>query len=543
MRAVDSSYCCIFFFSLLLSSRIQVTEARAAQDTRWVDKTSALNSSTDEEPTADSLVSLPDQLDRVQCDCKNQTDVCTCVLINDNGEVTTYSVDPEIAEQAMALMREEFLLSQRAKMNEAQHFASGDNETYSFLYNNVKTSASSDRRTWPPKEPYKYENVHLGELSGREEPLLHLQTFPASPKVIGTSFLLVNQVTRCAERYFRDDQVTCRKVTSVKQTYIHYENITKVHRSLDRCDIMYINIHGFRSSQVDDVYVSLRKNQLSLHKENVDESMCILLVDWREGAASQGVYYYAPAAANTVTVGREVALLTYYLILLDKVEATDVHMIGFSLGAQVTHFASVWLRNLTSNDVGTRLYMDDWQIGRITGLDPAARDFSSYNGSHLEREDAAFVDVIHTSIVEADGGVRDVLAGRFGMSEAIGAIDFYPNGGTSSQPECSRGPSEVCSHNRAIVYFTDSMDLSLDETLFRSVPCDSYEHLSKCEQLFLSNSTSNLSRQAKLRAISSMGIRSIQFGGRGSHYLNYLARKERSSGEAREDVDDYDWDY
>lgn len=542
MKAVDSTNCCIFIISLFFASNLQLIQLTAATNDQLMEKTWSSNSPSDAEQLNRSAETPLDSLDRLQCDCKNNTNVCTCVLMDEKDQVTTYSVDREIAEQAMSMMREDWLLSHRVKMNQ-NDVSSDSNETYSFLYNNVKTSTTSDRRTWPPKEPYKYDNVQLGELSGREEPLFHLQTFPASPKVIGTSFLLINQLTQCAEKYIRHDQVTCRKVTNIKQTYIHYENITKVYKSLDKCDLMYINIHGFRSSQVDDVYVSLRKNQLNYHKENIDESMCILLVDWREGAASQGVYYYAPAAANTVTVGREVALLAYYLILFDKVEASDVHMIGFSLGAQVTHFASIWLQNLTSNDVVQRTDIDDWKIGRITGLDPAARDFSSYNGSHLDRDDAIFVDIIHTSIVEADGGVRDVLAGRFGMSEAIGGIDFYPNGGTSSQPECSRGPSEVCSHNRAIVYFTDSMDTTLDEKLFRSVPCDSYDHLGKCEQLFFSNSSSNLSRQAKLRAISSMGIRSIQYGGRGSHYLDYLPKKERSTGEVREDVDDYDWDY
>jgi len=42
----------------------------------------------------------------------------------------------------------------------------------------------------------------------------------------------------------------------------------------------------------------------------------------------------------------------------------------------------------------------------------------------LDKEDATFVDVIHT-----ETGIQ-------GISEPIGHVDFYPNNGKSSQPGC-----------------------------------------------------------------------------------------------------------
>lgn len=61
------------------------------------------------------------------------------------------------------------------------------------------------------------------------------------------------------------------------------------------------------------------------------------------------------------------------------------------------------------------------------GLDPALPLFEDGSANRrLGPTDAQFVDIIHT-----DGGI-------LGNPEAIGHVDFYPNGGHALQPGCAR---------------------------------------------------------------------------------------------------------
>lgn len=65
------------------------------------------------------------------------------------------------------------------------------------------------------------------------------------------------------------------------------------------------------------------------------------------------------------------------------------------------------------------------------GLDPAGPQFES-RGVHLRKDDAVFVDVLHTS---TGSGWTDIVAGHLGMASSCGHVDFYPNGGRQ-QPGC-----------------------------------------------------------------------------------------------------------
>lgn len=114
-------------------------------------------------------------------------------------------------------------------------------------------------------------------------------------------------------------------------------------------------------------------------------------------------------------------------------------------------------------------------IGRITGLDPAEPYFQGMGEQvRLDPGDAMFVDVIHTDarsffLLEIPG---------YGMSQACGHIDFYPNNG-KEQPGCALsqeggtlipltlvkdGIEEAsrvllaCNHVRAIKLFIDSIN-------------------------------------------------------------------------------------
>lgn len=92
-------------------------------------------------------------------------------------------------------------------------------------------------------------------------------------------------------------------------------------------------------------------------------------------------------------------------------------MIGHSLGAHLSGFAGKTILSLTAGQ---------GKLKRITGMDPALPLFSVQDPSaRLDRDDAVMVDVVHT-----DGY-------RIAIGEAIGRVDFYPNGGVAPQPGCS----------------------------------------------------------------------------------------------------------
>jgi hypothetical protein len=278
--------------------------------------------------------------------------------------------------------------------------------------------------------------------------------------------------------------------------------------------------------------------------------VCVLLIDWRDGAAATSSNFYAQAAANTITVGRQAGLLFYQLVASRQISPSDIHIIGFSLGAHVAHFASKWYRQLILN-TNTRRHdprqlspptvrgsanpvlgsaLTGASFGRITGLDPAARHFQGYENAFLIRGDASFVDVIHSSIVYHSGNFLDVLNSRYGIPDPTGDVDFYPNGGDAPQPGCS-GTTTSCSHNRAIDYFIDSLNVSISRESRIAVPCDDYEHFDECYNSLnhLLTSISSMRRQATSATtammmrgnVSCMGIESLMFAGRGKMFLQY----------------------
>lgn len=87
----------------------------------------------------------------------------------------------------------------------------------------------------------------------------------------------------------------------------------------------------------------------------------------------------------------------------------------------------------------------------MSGLDPAAPLFEYVlirnTTQCLDKTDANFVDVIHTA------------SKIFGVFEAVGHADFYPNGGFVPMPGCGNILTSVsCSHNRAIEYLIESVN-------------------------------------------------------------------------------------
>ena len=76
------------------------------------------------------------------------------------------------------------------------------------------------------------------------------------------------------------------------------------------------------------------------------------------------------------------------------------------------------------------LYLFTYTIG----LDPAEPYFQYTDPAvRLDRNDAKFVDVIHSD-------VASIMSGGFGMSQSCGHVDFFLNGGVN-QPGCKKNVS------------------------------------------------------------------------------------------------------
>ncbi|XP_065157038.1 lipoprotein lipase-like [Atheta coriaria] len=155
------------------------------------------------------------------------------------------------------------------------------------------------------------------------------------------------------------------------------------------------------------------------------------------------------ASANSVrNVGNYVGDFLIKITKQFSIPMSSVHVIGHSLGGQVSGFVGKRVIEVTGE-----------KVHRISALDPAAPLFENNPDSmRLSRKDAQIVDVIHT-----DGGV-------LGCELPLGHVDFYPNGGKRWQPGCystdSENPIErlqaymndfYCSHHKSYHYFTASI--------------------------------------------------------------------------------------
>ncbi|CAH1271918.1 PNLIP [Branchiostoma lanceolatum] len=164
-------------------------------------------------------------------------------------------------------------------------------------------------------------------------------------------------------------------------------------------------VHGFLDDTNVD-WIEDMKNAI-LFRDDVN----MFLVDW---SSSSQTLDYTQAAADIRVVGAKLARFIIFLRFLTRAEEKNMHIIGHSLGAHVAGYA------------GERL---NGRLGRITGLDPAYPFFENKPPEvRLDTTDAIFVDVIHTD-ADADHKLG------FGMDQAIGHLDFYPNGG-QEQPGC-----------------------------------------------------------------------------------------------------------
>jgi len=113
-----------------------------------------------------------------------------------------------------------------------------------------------------------------------------------------------------------------------------------------------ILIHGWKDSLHSNHNRMIKNAYLS-----EAEDFNIIVVDWSEMACDNN---YFKSVAATRYVGRSVATLIKFMMTYHNVSASNIHLIGFSLGAHTSGFAGMY----------TRIFSGQ-KIGRITGLGKA----------------------------------------------------------------------------------------------------------------------------------------------------------------------------
>nr|CAD7413943.1 unnamed protein product [Timema cristinae] len=182
-----------------------------------------------------------------------------------------------------------------------------------------------------------------------------------------------------------------------------------------------IVVHGWRSN-------ALSLDEIRSAYISSGEAVNVIMMDWSTGASN---LVYEVCRENVVPAGEYLATLINFLAS-QGMNTASVHIMGHSLGA---HIAGVAGNRQTS---GT--------VGKVTGMDPAAPGYINVPAeNHLNSDDASFVEVIHT------------CAGLLGWVDPLGHADFYPNGGTLSQPGCGADVAGTCSHSRSHNYFAESI--------------------------------------------------------------------------------------
>ncbi|XP_023609104.1 pancreatic lipase-related protein 2-like [Myotis lucifugus] len=267
-----------------------------------------------------------------------------------------------------------------------------------------------------------------------------LKLFPWSPKDVDTQFLL----------YTNENPNSFQRISSTDLATVKASNF-----QLDR-KTRFI-IHGFIDKGEETWLTDMCQRMFKVEKVN-----CIC-VDWMGGSRTG----YNQAVHNIRVVGAETAFLIQGLSTKMGYSLENVHIIGHSLGAHA------------AGEAGRRL---GGSLGRITGLDPAEPGFQDTPEEvRLDPSDAMFVDVIHTDTSPTVPNLG------FGMSQKVGHLDFYPNGG-EQMPGCAKsilssivdknnfweGTRDfvACNHLRSYKYYSSSI---LYPNGFLGYPCASYE--------------------------------------------------------------------
>ncbi|XP_021949169.1 lipase member H [Folsomia candida] len=232
-------------------------------------------------------------------------------------------------------------------------------------------------------------------------------------------------------------------------------------------------VHGFLSSCEKRIFP---KSVIQAYFEKIESTksdMNLICVDWATLAnpsALPNPLLYGESVKSTRMVGEKIGEFLATLYKRDVVkDLGTVHIIGSSLGAHVAGIAGHILRS----DYGL-----ENKLGRITGLDPAGLFYRGRKAvdERLDKDDANFVDVIHTNM------------GQLGLQEIIGHASFYPNGGRY-QERCYSFSNPIamiaeqvsgrCSHLIAATYFKESIIEHTNITACKAESWDNYRALTR----------------------------------------------------------------
>ncbi|KAL5279313.1 hypothetical protein ACFFRR_003726 [Megaselia abdita] len=190
---------------------------------------------------------------------------------------------------------------------------------------------------------------------------------------------------------------------------------------------LVVLIHGYGENVNNSKTNIIKEKLLEIQQANV------LSMDY-SSLAPRGCYI--EAVKNSRVVGRCLAQFIDFLIHYIKVPRSNVHVIGFSLGAQIAGVAGHFVAN---------------KLKRITGLDPSKNLILTANNDtfRLDRSDAEYVDIISTDPFQR------------GIMDGGGHLTFYPNFGIY-QPGCfnaSENSNEIslCSHKRVTELYAESI--------------------------------------------------------------------------------------
>lgn len=138
----------------------------------------------------------------------------------------------------------------------------------------------------------------------------------------------------------------------------HNDFITKI---FGDCKKVTFIVHGFKTNTLDK-FLNIKDALLTKLEQNVRPDV-VVIVDWRDYSKlkkSDLFMGYKEAAQNANKIGSEVAHVVYLLVKHKNIDPSDVHLIGFSLGAQAMGVAG---RKVVLS------YGFKKKLGRISGLE------------------------------------------------------------------------------------------------------------------------------------------------------------------------------
>ncbi|XP_045522770.1 phospholipase A1-like isoform X1 [Pieris brassicae] len=266
--------------------------------------------------------------------------------------------------------------------------------------------------------------------------------------LIATTVQVSAQFDTLAENLYSRLSGACRALMSLQHDSMNSQN-----EILSTMKIYFLNGDEMRSFPIDHSYKGLIKPSIF----DIAKETKIIIHGYRDNAQSSVSLDLAKAydekkMFNVLLVDSEEMMNKNYLVsvhnarligkrlanLLANLEdfganAADFHLLGISLGAHIAGWTGKYFQRYKMA-----------KLGRITGLDPAGPCFSSaYSEQRLDKMDAEYVDIIHTNKLVQ------------GITEALGHVDFYVNGGGPMQPGCIM-PS--CSHLRAAKLYLESVE-------------------------------------------------------------------------------------